>query len=728
MSEQSPGQIAGIWAALDHLARRIGDNETRAQALAVWRTRYEEAFPHWLAEGDIVTLPDWEHVAAITPRERRQAARVSEDWVERQRPEPMEFDQVRRFCFEMGRRAAAGFLDRRDAEQICVDLLGTAYTAQGALKAFRRGFRTEEGEALVAAIVLDLRCALLERNEAGLAERFRLRHGHNYRHTTAKGWLRWDGKRWRVLDEERGAVPAELLAAAFDTVNAIQREAAAIRATGLAQASIPEGLDVETKVETAAGKVKLEEIDTRADGLDSLVVMASGCRLNSVALGRWGHASGELKRYKAMVDIARRWLTVSVLEFDSDPFTINCQNGTLRLKKYEERDESGVRRIRTEALLEPHRRGDLLTRVAAVPYDPDATCPNYDFTVEWAQPKPEMRRYIHQWGGYNLTGDMGEQVFHMWWGPLAQNGKSTILDAWADAAGDYAAAGKIETFMEAASSRSGDAATPALAALPGTRMLRTGEPPAGAKFDESLINTITGQDPLLIRALHRSFYEVKLQIKVTVACNETPGIPKGTEGIKRRVKVVLFEKTMKDAKKPDGTPLRDPNFKAKLVPELPGIFAQLVRGALDWLEHGLIEPEDVTKATDEYKDDNDPLGRFLDYCVVFDSGSRVQSSRLFELFVAWGKAAGGPDWSQKYFTTKMKAKGYSNKASNGMQWLGLRTVREVGDFVDEHGKVIDLSQISHTTPDPGDGASPHAPPSAWPDDDDPFGDPSAPEW
>jgi DNA primase len=680
--DRSPEQIAGVWARLEGMAARIGDEETRAQALTAWRARYDDEFPRWLSASDIVRLPDWRHVGEISPQERRQARSVARAWLNVQAPDGGDGAEAKRFAWEMGRRVAAGFWDQPQAEAHCSELLGQGFFTTGAQAAFKRGLRGQDGEALLAAIVLDLRCSRLDRNEAGLAQRLRARHGHDLRYTTAKGWLRWDGQRWEVLADETNALPAEILAAAYETVAAIQREAAAMEATGISRSSIPDGIDPEElKVETAAGKVPLSELVDDPDGIDGLAMTASTCRLSSLALSRFGNSS----------EIAKQWLTIGIEAFDADPLTINCQNGTLRLRRHVERGPSGDREVRVTVDMGPHERADLLTKVAAVPYDPDATCPNYDFTVEWAQPKPEMRRYIHQWGGYNLTGDMGAQIFHMWWGPSAQNGKSTILDAWADAAGDYSAAGKIETFMEAASARSGDAATPALAALPGVRMLRVGEPPSNAKFDESLINTITGQDTLLIRALHRGFYPVKMGFKLTVACNERPTIPNATEGIKRRVKVVLFEQSMKNAVRPDGTPLRDPNFKEKLVPELPGIFARLIEGACDWLRYGFVEPGEVTAQTDEYKDENDPLGRFLSYCTEMVPGEKTQSSRLYGLFVAWSKATGGPEWSQPHFSKKMKAKGHSTKASNGMQWLGIRAIRDVSEFVDADGNVRDLS-------------------------------------
>lgn len=697
----SPEEIAAIWARLEGEAAKIADAETREQYLAKWRAAYDERFPRWLSHASIVSLPDWKHLGEISPQERRRAELVNQAWIDAATVDPDDGEAVKRFSWEMGRRVAAGLIDEERGGRVLARVLGSSVSTKGSISAWQRGLASAAaGEALIAAMVCDQRCALIERNEDGLAQRFVLRHGHDFRHTVAKGWMRWDGKRWKVLDEERGEMPAELLNAARDTVSAIGREAFVVAATGIDEASIPEwmadlAVDPEErakiKVETDEGKLPLFDLPKSMDGMDRPVITASTCRLLSVVLRRWGASVAELKRYKAMTSIARGSMTVRYQDFDTDPLTINCQNGTLRLLRHVERDDSGDRQVRVEARLDPHDRGDLLTKIAAVAYDPDALCPNYDGTIEWAQPDADMRRYIHQWGGYNVTGDMGAQIFHMWWGPLAQNGKSTLLDAWADAAGDYAEAGKIETFMEAAQARGGDAATPALAQLPGVRMLRTGEPPNNAKFDESLINTITGQDTLQVRDNFRSFYPVKMQFKLTVACNAQPTIPNATEGIKRRIKVVPFEKTMNGALKPDGTPLRDDKFKEKLVPELPGIFVRLIDGALDWLRHGFIEPGKVTQWTDEYKDENDPLGRFLSFCTAIDPDSRIQASRFHELFQAWSKATGGPDWSMPHLKKKMGGKGYSSKQSNGMQWLGLRAVKDVQDFIDEHGNVIDLS-------------------------------------
>ena len=55
-------------------------------------------------------------------------------------------------------------------------------------------------------------------------------------------------------------------------------------------------------------------------------------------------------------------MTVSVIDFDGQPFLLNCTNGTLNLETGE---------------LYPHRRSDLLMKLCLHPYEPNAECPEF---------------------------------------------------------------------------------------------------------------------------------------------------------------------------------------------------------------------------------------------------------------------------------------------------------------------------------------------------------------
>lgn len=534
--------------------------------------------------------------------------------------------------------------------------------------------------------------------DKGNAMRFRARFGRDYLYTTAKGWLGWDGRRYRVLDQEKDSTPAEVMGAVFETVDAIQREARFVRDSGI---DAPRPIEGEPSAREIAHQRIFYEDRSPEHGLDRLIDIKSGkIVLLSDQLAKWGRSSESAGKLGCIANLAKRWLTVQITDFDTDPMLLNCLNGTLRFMRA---DANGPARVE----LHPHDRGDMLTKLAACDYDPDAKAAEFEKLVAWAQPKPERQRYLRQWGGYNLTGDMGEQIFHIWWGPTAANGKSTVGNAMREAIGDYGDITNVETFLDEGTRKRGDQATPDIVRLPGVRFLTSGEPPNGAKINEALINSVTGGDPMLARDNFRSFFRFTPNFKWTLWCNAKPDIPRGTEGIWRRVKVLLWESHLEPHE-------RDRSLPTRLKDEYAGILAWMVEGLIDWMEHGFIEPDDVRAQSEAYRDDSDPLASFLRLCTEADPDARVQSSHLYALFIAWAKAAGEAEWKQKGFSQAMKARGFDNKASNGMQWLGLKAIKQVSDFIDADGKVVTMAS-GDDPPRP-----PRAPFDPWADTDDAF--------
>jgi DNA primase len=186
------------------------------------------------------------------------------------------------------------------------------------------------GASLLASMRLDRRCAFFERTDMGNAERWRARFGEDYLYTTAKGWLGWDLRRYRVLNQEKDTTPAEVQGSVFDMVRAIQREADFIRDTGW-----PEDEEVEPDLLS-----KLEEDPRRDGGLNRLVGVGSKAMRLADKLRAWGRASEASGRIGCIPGLVKRWVTVELTEFDTDPMLLNCQNGTLR---FIPPDEAGLR-------------------------------------------------------------------------------------------------------------------------------------------------------------------------------------------------------------------------------------------------------------------------------------------------------------------------------------------------------------------------------------------------
>jgi putative DNA primase/helicase len=320
----------------------------------------------------------------------------------------------------------------------------------------------------------------------------------------------------------------------------------------------------------------------------------------------------------------------------------------------------------------PHDPGDLITKLAPVDYDPAAARPAFDTFLAEVQPQAENRRFLAQWHGLSATGETSEQKLAVYWGK-GRNGKSTLIDALAHVLGDYSETVPIETFLAEGKGRNAGAATPDLAILPGVRFLRTSEPDRGAKLAEALIKLVTGGEPILARHLNRDYFRFYPQFKLTISGNYRPEIRGSDEGIWRRVQLVPWTVTIAKEK-------IDPDLGSKLQGEASGILNWLLDGLCDWLDNRLTVPADVTEATDSYRAESDPLGRFLAVCTERAEGLRVQSSVLHRLFLAWAKANCEREWSAQGFGRAMREKGYKSVNSQFIWWVDINTTRRAEDF------------------------------------------------
>ena len=472
----------------------------------------------------------------------------------------------------------------------------------------------------------DARLAFYPLTDLGNAERFAHRNRDRLKHVAAIGWLAWDGRRW-----DREGADNIVSRAVHDTVRKIQDEAAAIRGS---------------------------EEDTQLDEKNGEPVMLSD------KLAAWGRASEAATKLAAIAKHGAPYLCADASEFDSDPWRLNVLNGTLHFRRAPGDSDPVTFR--------PHNPSDLITKLAPVTYDPSAQCNRYDRFLADVQPVAEMRRFLHQWGGYSLTGDTGEQKLCFFYGK-GRNGKSTLVDAWGLVSGDYGETVPIETFLDQGRGRNAGAATPDLALLPGVRFLRTSEPEKGAKLAESLIKLVTGGEPIQARHLNRDYFKFRPSFKLTMGGNYRPSINGTDEGIWRRVVLVPWSITVS---KPD------PMLLSKLAAETSGILNRLVDGLRDYIDEGLCVPKEVSLATADYREDSDPLGRFLATCVTIEQDSRVQSTTMHRVFTAWAKGSGEREWSPKGLAAALKERGFRSKQSNCMFWLDCRLVRTEMDFAD----------------------------------------------
>jgi putative DNA primase/helicase len=482
---------------------------------------------------------------------------------------------------------------------------------------------------------LNLRLAFFPQTDLGNSERFRERNRRHVLWCSSVEWLHWDHKRWSGIDAAQ-----EVQILAHRTVRSILDEAAALRKS-----------DRDLEIETPKGR-----------------------KMMSDKLREWERASEAATKLEKIARHAAAYLKVQPVELDADPYKLNVANGTLLIRKTDDGSDY--------VTLKPHDPADLITKISPVKFDPSATCPLFDEFLEYVQPIPENRRFLMQWQGLSLTGDISEQRLVVNVGRDGKNGKSTLARICAYVGGDYSETVPIETFLNEGRGRSAGQATPDLAMLPGVRHLWVSEPEKGAKLAEALVKLATGGEEISARHLWaRDYFKFTPQFKLSISGNYDPKVAGTDGGIWRRVTKLPWEVVVPEEK-------RDPQLGAKLRAESSGILNRLLDGLRDWLDHGLILPEAVTEATAALRRDSDPCGRFLEYCVAPASDVRVRSSDMHALFCAWAKVSSVPEWTSKGLAFALKEHGLTSKHSNGMWWVGVELTRQISDFVDADGRPL----------------------------------------
>jgi putative DNA primase/helicase len=110
----------------------------------------------------------------------------------------------------------------------------------------------------------------------------------------------------------------------------------------------------------------------------------------------------------------------------------------------------------------------------------------------------------------------------------------------------------------------------------------------------------------------------------------------------------------------------DRKLPEKLQRELPGIFNWMLAGCEAWINEGLGEVDVVTKATQEYRDDMDTLGKFIEErCDTGNSEAKVPRQHIYDSFKDWCHKNGEVPWSGKVFYKKLRERGYIEIKTNG---------------------------------------------------------------
>jgi putative DNA primase/helicase len=362
-------------------------------------------------------------------------------------------------------------------------------------------------------------------------------------------------------------------------------------------------------------------------------------------------AAENAARLDAMIRLARsdERIVVRADDLDADSWALNVENGTLDLRTGE---------------LRPHRSAEMHSKITSAAYEPERRSERWEAFLAEVLPDPDVRRFVQKLAGYSLTGEVGENVLAFPYGSGA-NGKSVFMGVLREVLGDYA----TEAAPDLLVARRERGIPVDVADLRGFRFVTTTEVEGGRRMATDVMKRITGESRLKARKMRQNYESFPNVTKLWMAANDRPQVDGLDEAIWRRVRLIPFEVTIPFER-------RDPYLIATLLEERDGILAWAVEGCLAWQRDGLQPPEAVMAATEEYREDSNPLRDWIESDCELEADAITPASVLRDSYEGWCRITRtrplprGNKW-----TAALERLGCSQPGSDGRAVIGGKQVR-----------------------------------------------------
>jgi len=338
----------------------------------------------------------------------------------------------------------------------------------------------------------------------------------------------------------------------------------------------------------------------------------------------------------------------SMVEFDADPNLLGVRNGVIDL--------------RSNKLLPavPEQR---ITKQCNVEFDEGAPCPQWErFMLQCFLGDADMVDYMQRAMGYTLSGYVGEEVMHFWYGN-GRNGKSVAINVLSRILGDYVHVASTELIT----SNDGKSKETMFAALRGARLVMLNETKAGQRLDDSVVKLLVGREPIAARELYGRQFSFLPTAKLYIRGNHKPIVQDTSAGMWRRMRLVPFTNNVPEH-------AVDPNLEEKLWTERAGILNWMLRGYAEYQSRGLKPPQAIVQAGNSYRHDSDLLNEWLeDNTDQSDPSTCTPVGLVYMDYTQWAKAQGIKPMSKKSLTQRLQDHGVSaGRTGSSRFYTGLK--------------------------------------------------------
>ncbi len=352
---------------------------------------------------------------------------------------------------------------------------------------------------------------------------------------------------------------------------------------------------------------------------------------------------------RAVMTLARgdRRIAATADQWDSDDWKLNTPSGIIDLKTGEQL---------------PHDPRGFHTKITNA--TPGGTPAGWlHFLRDVTDKDEEIIGFLKRLSGYALTGSTREHKFVFLHGP-GGNGKSTFIDTLLHVMGDYGVNAPMQTFTASRYDRH----PTELAMLEGARLVTAQETEQGSSWSEARLKQLTGGDPVTARRMRQDFETFDPKCKHFFSGNNTPSLNTPDDAMRRRIIVIAFLNSIPKHK-------IDPDLPEKLKREAGAVLQWQIEGCLEYLETGLAIPRSIIAHTEEYLEQEDVFGQWIEENCIVGSHVEAPSSSLRENYNMWARNNNEAELSGRMFSKTLKDRGFKSyhaRNHNGFKGIALK--------------------------------------------------------
>jgi putative DNA primase/helicase len=469
-------------------------------------------------------------------------------------------------------------------------------------------------------------------------------HGHVVYDASSKEWYQWNEHHWKL--DSTGFV-RQLVSG---HLGAVYMRAAA--ETNVEWAKIESDI---AKLPKESSKIELlretqSKLNEQMDTLKKRCYALRGAKRNVSVLGF-------VQTDPRMVVTGNVW--------DNDKWALPVLNGIVDLRTGDFRDGRPEDYIRTVAPTEWKGINE--------------PCPRFErFLHEIFDDRNEAERieligFLQRLLGYAITGLSEEAIFPVLFGKEGRNGKDTLLALIKAILGALSGAVSNDLFIDNKAAKTAGAATPHVCDLQGKRIVWGSETKQGDKMNISQIKQFTGGGDIPARQNYGKQYSFSPTHTLLLMTNYRPHADADDDAFWSRACLIEFKIRFLDVDEVQGPHdrVKEEGLKRRLMDELSGILAWLVRGTLDYRKQGFKQPVSVRMATAAYRKTEDQLQQFIEENCYEADYMFTKARQLYNTYKDWCIDNRLSPMNNNLFGEKIGRRFTKAKRDSGNVYLGI---------------------------------------------------------